>query len=287
MRKLSLPAPAPFAGRTSHFAIFESMSEFADTLNADAKFLAEEEGRRAWAGNMTKAEALRATVAGNLPGVAALEQFLERMEAFELPTARHQTIDDVCGGVPNVPAFIAGHPLNMRRRVRRENEAAPIAVIVDTISGADIEADKVNRRGAAILALVRALSARRPVELWACGALDADNTKNAVFVLIRIETTPLDLATAAFALAHAAFPRQLIHRYGFAHYGFQGRRPFGGIGPLETAQFRAAVLPALPHVTDAVCVPGMGANDLSLTDPAAWLARQIAEHGAVNLDEAA
>jgi hypothetical protein len=107
----------------------------------------------------------------------------------------------------------------MRRRARVMHEQAPLSIVVDIASSAGIEAKQIEKRGAAILALVRALSAVRPVELWAGVSASPSSlkAKGAWHVFSRIDTAPLDLARAAHVLCCPAVARSmlyaLVHKY--------------------------------------------------------------------------
>jgi hypothetical protein len=225
-------------------------------------------------------QACRAVEFGHLPSVAKSEEFLSAIESLIpfAPTARHEIMDDVVGAFPNVPAFIAGQPLSMRRKVKRENEFQPIAVVVDLTSSAAIGAETIERRGSAVLALVRALAARRPVELWAGCGLDAYGKHDAVWQFYKLDTTPLDLARAAFMLAHPVTCRGLMHSFARQNYGYRGGWPYGQ-GPVRGDQFQAVLARALPHVADVIAVPSIYMTDAAVADPVAWIAKNLATYG--------
>ena len=284
-RKLSHDAPAPFQGSTVHHWLFDSMGEVADTCQA-AGTKYHHNAPAQWAGGHTFEEAARAARDGDLSGVAASDALLEKMERYSLATLKPTWENAISGALPDVPAFIAGHPLSMRRKVRAASEGAPIAIIADLTTSANINAAQARQRGAAILALVRALSARRPVELWMTSGLDADNLRNAVFISVKIDTAPLDLAHASHAMTHVGFPRQLLYGLARGDFGFSGQWPFGH-GALTRAQMEACLAPAFAHVTETLCLPGIHVDDPMLTDPQGWLAREIAAHDPLALVDAA
>lgn len=257
-----------------HF-ILGGMADFL-ALAKNAGYYSRDE----WKGGMDATGVNRAIEMGHLPSAEQSEKFLAEIENLIplAPTARHEIIDDVVGAFPNVPAFIAGQPLSMRRKVKRANEFQPIAVVVDLTSSAVIEADTVAKRGAAILALVRALAARRPVELWIGCGLDANSQRNALWQFYKMDTTPLDLARTAFMLAHPGACRGAMHQIAFqAPYGYMGNWPYG-TGPVREDKFRAILARALPHVTDVIACPSIYATDQSITDPVAWIAANLATH---------
>jgi hypothetical protein len=106
--------------------------------------------------------------------------------------------------------------MNMRVRRRVQSEKAPLNIVVDCVSSGGITAETLEKRGAAILALVRILSATRPVSLYiAASALpygDGD-TRTSVGVVARLDSAPIDLARAAHLLCAPGVSRQMA--YGF------------------------------------------------------------------------
>lgn len=285
---LAFTAPTPdsldaFFGskRKSHFRLFETPTELADFA---AGFTREMAGRlnTGFSGAeamWTPEKALSVFRDGSIDGVAKSDALLSRFESAELHTSARAWRDDVCGALPNVPAFIAGHPMNMRRREKRENAFAPLAIIVDIGAAASVTAQQIETRGAAVLALVRALSGVRPVELWAGAGLDADGASNASWTFCRIETAPLDLAHAAHILTHTSAIRRVLWGAACAH-GFGGRTPYGsGQKHATEERTRALIMPAFGHVSDVLVLPRLSEGDEgSIKNPAAWIEAQIAAY---------
>lgn len=287
MQSLTLPTPIIVSKRIgratkTHFRMFESMGELGDFCAARQAY---EYCSNFWSGGLTGDQAARTCHTGDLSRVARSDALLARMEQFELLTARARWTDDVAGPAPNVPAYLAGHPLAMRRRYRNNEASAPLAIIADLTCSAQIDAEDIEKRGAAILALVRVMSARRPIELWVCSSQDADQGGNAGIIAARIETAPLDLATATYALTHAAVPRRLMYGVGRKETAFAGGWPFNR-GALSRAEMEAMLAPVMSHVTQTLCLPAIHAKDPALKDPAAWIAREIAQHDPIALAEA-
>ena len=142
--------------------LFDSLDALADYA-AGGTF--RNSGGDAWAG-ATLNEALRFTRDGDPRLVAQSDGLLRKFESLTFPTNRRQWLAAEAGHVPNVPAFIAGHPPSMRRRAKREHDAAPVPVYVDLFLSAAFNADAAMARGAAVLALVRVLAAHRAVTLY-------------------------------------------------------------------------------------------------------------------------
>jgi hypothetical protein len=109
---------------------------------------------------------------------------------------------------------LAGNPVNMRRRQRVLSQAAPLNVVVDLGSSASVSNKSLERRGAAVLAFVRLIAAQRPVNLYLACAFSPNSAAPDIAcggLAVRIDTSPLDLARAAYAISGAAFPRQMLY----------------------------------------------------------------------------
>lgn len=276
-RILAIPVPQSIReklGRkaTTHLNLFDSPAQLAEAAQAGGRV----HNGDSWSGGLSPAEAVRRSRMGDLERVGPSDSLMSRFERFGFEAPRHAWRDDVAGAVPNVPAFLAGHPLAMRRRVKIQDVAAPLAVIVDLTSSSNVSPSDLERRGAAILALVRILSARRPVELWAGCATDADNGKNASVTLARIETAPLDLARAAFVMVGASFPRQLCYGLSRARNGFAGGWPYSS-HTISRTMFRDMIADAFPHVADMLCVPAAHSDDQIHKNPEAWIESKLAD----------
>jgi hypothetical protein len=277
MRELTLPLPesvaieAGRANRVTHFILADSLSEMADCVLARAK---ESGGASAWSGGLTNAETARTMRGGDLSRVGPSDALLARFERFAFATPTKAWRRDVAGAVPNVPAFLAGHPQTMRRRVRLTSAGAPLAVIVDLTTSQGINARDIEKRGAAILALVRILSARRPVELWAGAFTGADGDRNGCAMFARIDTAPLDLARAAFAMVSPAYPRRALYALARTK-GFSGGWPYGS-GDASRRFLESILKPAFPAMGDVLAIPAAHESDAIHRDPVAWIEGTLA-----------
>lgn len=200
---------------------------------------------------------------------------------------------DVVGGAPDVQAYLAGHPMNMRRRVRVIKEAAPLGIVVDLTTSAGVSQDTMAKRGALVLALVRSLETRRPVSLHIVMGLaaghptDPDGQHSAVFISCEVDTKPLNLASAAYLLSssdwrHWSFG--LAARIGF-NVGGTGHWPFREHVEVRR-HLREIMLGAIPGADDLLCITSMHLTDRDLDNPEKWLTEQLDKYGHVE-DEAA
>jgi hypothetical protein len=222
---------------------------------------------------------------GDIKLVEKSDKLLSQFERFSFDAPLKAWQRDVAGQRPDVPAFIAGHPAAMRRRVRLVSQAAPLAVLVDLTMSAGVSNSDIERRGAAILALCRILAGRRPVELWA-GCMTDANGKDACAMFARIDTAPLDLARAAFAMVGPAFPRQMLYSLARGAHGFQGHWPFSNHN-VGRQYFADIMRPALPHVGEVLAIPAIHISDDISQNPEKWIAETLAklEKGENNVTE--
>ncbi len=221
-----------------------------------------------WVGDKKDAF-MQKVVLGDESLVASSEQFLEKIED-QVPMSRGwRNVDDVVGAVPNIPAFLAGHPQHMRRRHRVAKENAPLAIYMDLTSSAMIEADKVTRRGVVLLALARMLVEHRPVELW------VGTTKGrpgyAGTVAWRIDTAPLDLARAAYHIGAAAMARGFGYGLDNAIHKTGGAWAWGDYDPAKHSATAQDRLTPIIGCSELLFVPPIFGFDPLLNDPVAWI----------------
>lgn len=275
-------------------ARFDCPAEFSAFLRGPASvnpYMSSADDHDDWAG-ASRAKTLACAQSGDSDRVADCDRLLAIMETgANFATARSVTIAAVAGGVPNVPAMLAGSPLSMRRRQRMADHAAPLSVVVDLGVSASVKHATLARRGAAALALVRLLAATRPVALWVVAGLQCsrggDNPQNAAFA-VRLDTAPLDLSRAAWLLCAP----EAFRRAGFAVAQTVAGRPNDrGTNWLNDDHKRhpallADCLPALTGTADCVVVPSLITSGSTQFDSdsaaAAWVQEQLAAHGGVS-----
>lgn len=232
--------------------------------------------RDSWYGGMGFDKSLDCVRSGDLAGVPASEQYLKAFENLVPATKAFQVFDSVVGGIPNVPAYIAGMPLNMRQRRRTVKSTAPICVMADLTSSAGVSADDVRKRGCAILALVRLLSAIRPIQLWAVVALGSHRKRNTVAA--RLNTAPLDLARAAHVLTHPSVSRCLSYGALETVFNSYGQWPYGSIEnhrSCAAATYKEHLCPG----SEAIFVPPVFLTDDSIKAPEKWLREMLQRYG--------
>lgn len=289
MRSFTVPASQEIEniiGRkaTDNWRLFDSPAQALEHVETKCSSADNwTDGGREFYGRETQQGCAKRTRGGDLNRVAPSNALLERFERFAFETPRKGWRDDVTGSVANVPAYLAGQPTAMRRRVTNKDAGAPLAVIVDLATSQGLDASVIEKRGAAVLALVRLLSMRRPVELWAGIFTGAGGTdKDCAAIFTKIETAPLDLATAAYVLCSAGFPRRLLYSIAKVECGFAGHWPYSS--HTASREHMGAICKAgFHHVTDALCIPAVHIRDDIAQNPQAWIERKLTELSPVDL----
>lgn len=237
-----------------------------------------------WNGNVAFAENVRRCRAGDLSRVAASESYLAALESrFQFQTSAYRTIDSMAGGVPNVPAMLAGQPMHMRQRRRMIKEAAPLNVMVDVTSSGGIDSATLERRGAALLALVRILSSVRPVSLYVCVNALPSSARNLTSsaVAVRIETAPLDLARAGHLLCSTGISRQIGYTIMCEN---AGQRSSGGIawpynGADHSRKNGVAYWQRAIGLDEMLFLAPVYIGDKSVSNPVEWIADMLRQYG--------
>lgn len=243
-----------------------------------------------WLGGIDGPEAARRAVSGDEAAVPEAERLIERFSTSIESTAPFDA-PSVAGCYPIVPEALAGEPECMREPQEMGSDTAPLDIMVDIGCSTNFDADEMRRRGVAILALVMALSACRPIGLtlvstdWGNPRLGCNDCFS--ITTARVETAPLDLATAAFAITHIGFSRSIMLSVGVNHFRSGGMWPeFHGVSRggrgAESPEFRAKVLHYLGADDDTLYIaPGSVAdeNKLLTENPEAWVKQLLEKYG--------
>lgn len=236
-----------------------------------------------WLGGLDHAEIGRRMTVGDDSMVAQARKMVDKF-ANDIDLSMPTMDMDVCGAFPLVPAHLSGDPESFYCLGESRSSAAPLNILVDGTCSAGIGADVMRKRGVAILALVMAVSASRPITLELANVLDCGpehirNGDNVSFVRTRIETAPLDLATAAFCLTCVGVARGLayaVHRHVWgAPLMWQGLR---GLDARNTRDPRVmARTKELMGVEQTdLLIPSAHLHDPIVDKPEQWLAETYA-----------
>jgi hypothetical protein len=249
-----------------------------------------------WAADgMTAGAVARAIREGDMEMAQASEKYMEAFESLSFTGRKARTVAAVCGGAANVAAHLAGSPLAMRRRERIMSDMGTLTVFIDGSSSGDVGTDALKRRGAALLGLVRMLTAVRPVELYIVGGgmygvpTRQEPARPSGSVFVRIDTGTMDLSRDGFAVAHPAFTRSFLYRASVTiPERQQGEtRPWDGglgweFGGVDV--YRAHALGAFCRALD--CDPSQSiffspphSSDPIIDNPVAWIRDMLALYG--------
>tara|TARA_R110000868_G_scaffold142532_3_gene359948 strand:- start:2704 stop:3582 length:879 start_codon:yes stop_codon:yes gene_type:complete len=180
----------------------EGLSELRD--------LAEQNQRKPGWSSIT--DAMRDKLAsGDLSNVSKSDKLLDLLETPDLTSYVRATSERVmAGGVADVPAYLAGSPVAMRRRVRQP-ERMPITLVCDVGTSGGISGEIIQRRGVAVLALVRKLETEGyPVDLWLGFTAQVSGHGLPTSAAVKVDTKPLDLARACWALSNEDYQRKVM-----------------------------------------------------------------------------
>lgn len=264
-------SPALNGKGTDNCHVFDDMTEYANY----ARGIKNPNG---WSRSREKvAECADKVMQGDLSLVDASDRLMAKLEgAVEFETRAMATVDAMTGGVPNIGAYLAGNPLNMRQRRRVMSQAAPLNVIVDLTTSAGISNEAIKRRGACILAFVRIISAIRPVSLYVGTALD--HGKVACASAMRVETSPLDLARAAYCMMSGDYQRVLSYAVTAEISEYCGNWPYNNIDFYRRRihEFWARFLSL--EAEDTLAIAPLYLTD-EFAEPETWLRRTLAKFG--------
>ena len=266
-------------GRKVLTARFDSCGDFAD---ACVSLKAGPDAHASWWGGDSRSELLKQCSFGDNRHVAAAEALLSKINA-EIEIPRPQWQPQVFGAFPVVPEALAGEIECMRMLSSPEEESSPVRVFYDPTSSAVIDAKDLQARGCAALALVMALSAIRPVELWVFTDLDSNHRDHAN-VMVKVQTSPLMVSEACYMMCNPGFARCLLYGYAEKTMDFSGMWGFGD--HCEDATERARVMAdSLRASPSDLVIPGISARDQMVKDPVGWVNNQlekmvhVREHG--------
>lgn len=256
--------------RIQHYASLSALAADA----ASRKAARHETHEDAWYGNETAAQSLRLAVTGDDRLVAQAEAIIAKLDAA-IDAPNRELIADCVGAYPVVPDYLMGMPECMRRRAAVPNEASPIAIWVCLTSSGRVTTATLLQRGVAILALTMALAQTRPIDLHVFNIGRRGETESVITA--PLNTRPLDLASACYALTSPGFCRRLC--YGLAqelHIGVGGIKwPEGYVG--DKAAYLAGVVARMGgEPARDLIIDGAHSGDAMLSDPIAWVNAQIA-----------
>lgn len=251
-------------------SFYDSIGDFRKALDGLQPH-ASDRSASSWNGNESWDQAKRSLLKGRLSAVDKAAKLIDKLAANSIELTTPQWEQSVAGYIPCVPAFLAGHPDNMYRLNSVESDRAPVRIFASVCVSGGVEADDLEKRGVAILALCQKLGSVRPIELYAYA--DMGGSGWACMPCIKIETSPLDLATATYALSAPAFLRQLC--FGWARqYDWSGQWAWDQ--PPQSAESRRRTSELLRVTDNDLLICGGYSTDPLIRRPVEWINEQVA-----------
>lgn len=220
--------------------------------------------------------ALHQAVAGDNRLASMANDAISKLELQIGETSKKRNAPYFSGSRVSVPAYLSGNPKAMIRRERQTAQGQEITIYLGISANSKISSQDMLNRGCTVLALLETLQAQGVgINL----SLYVDHTgydNQLLMTVIDVETKPLDLSTAAFAIAHPAFVRAVCFPAnavlgGFA--GYAGKDRFGRY--LDQENYDNVVKNALDMKEGDIFIPRAMPHDALLSNPVAWLQERI------------
>lgn len=228
-----------------------------------------------WRGYMDKKMALNACDVGVKDGIGDAQKLISKLDDSGIEPVKNKWATSIAGAFPNVPAYLAGENECMFNLESDADMTAPIKMFVGVTSSTGISDDDLKIRGAAILALTMKLAEVRPVELWVYLDLDYEYKNNlANLLMVRVNTTPMDLSVSNFMMVSQGFARGVGMNYLKHKQHYHGGWAFiDKVTESRTERLKFA----LEASENDFVVPSAFNGDLIIKDPMGWVTKKLAE----------
>lgn len=264
-------------------ANFDSVEAFGADCFGDRRIVevmnastARHAGERAWYSYESVAQTDMARRHGSDTLVSSAETLMDNINAsLELP--QRVWAATPAGIVPSVPDVIMGLPEPMRAPAWENNDRAPVNVWVAVTSSGGVDQIALAKRGTAALALTMALiQSGRPTTLTLLNTLSGMHGGETV-IAVRIETAPLMLATACWALTSQGFARRMCYDWSRVrnHSGCGWPRDFNWSNPAPYFDALVSRLGGDPS-RDVTLYPTTLATELVIANPVKWVNERLA-----------
>ena len=169
-----------------------------------------------WDRNTNYDAALEIVKRGGLweEGGKALKEATLKMADLKVQGRVPALDNDVCGFMPDVPAFLSGDPCSMWNESESEVEQSPIITVgVSLGQSCGVTSGQAVNYGAAIMSVVDELENKGVrVELWGCYANSESSGGCDFRVLLKSADEHWSPNSVAFALCHSAMNRRIMFR---------------------------------------------------------------------------
>jgi hypothetical protein len=256
--------------------LYESMSEFSASLPPTPK---KDKSGDSWSGGNSYSESKKLLWRGDSKAVKKSDALLDKLEGDGIELHTTYWDNDRTGFIPCVPSYLAGSPDSMRRLVEVPSDTSPMKIFASVCLSGGFDASQLETRGTAILALTRKLSLIRPIELFLYADMHGSDSKDGnghcAIPVVRVETSPLDLTTASYAIANAGFLRQLCFNWGYAR-GFDGSWAWNS--PPQTDNSAKNLKKSLNIGDNDLVIHGAYLSDELMREPLKWVNNQVKKY---------
>jgi hypothetical protein len=224
-----------------------------------------------WTDFETFDSALRKMTHGDDAYAAMADELLDKLADLSEGAPVREWAPGAIGAYCVVPEAIMGLPQCMRQ-LAPAGELSPVKIVISSTCSAGVDKRVMTERGVAILALLQKLQAIRAVELYILVEGNEGGAGN-LFQMIRVDTKPLSVAHACFALANVGFARGLTYAHMHHYHGWNGSWP----AEYGRAGYNALVREAVDMTPEDLWIPSSYMTDSLLSrDPVAWVNRHLA-----------
>ena len=232
-----------------------------------------------WYGNETFEQSLEGCFKGDDRLISEADKLLEKIDGESLETTSHKWVPSPQGAFVCVPDYLNNSPFAMRNRKKLVSDLSPIKIYIATTCSSALGSKTMLKRGIAALALLRKLESLRPVQLFLTGELHG-KYDGICLQVIRVESQPINMSVACYALAHVAFARHLSYSLARKTDGFNGYWPtmheMNSDGR-TTENYNNFIRQQLGLEPQDIYIPSAHVYDLMLTNPVAWVNRTVNE----------
>lgn len=227
-------------------------------------------------------QAMTDLLKGNLRAAATADALMDKLADESMVTAGMRIELSVAGYSPCVPAYLSGEPECMYANDDVTGESEPIRIFASICVSSGVSIEQLEKRGVTILALCQKLIMFRPVELYVYADTGGMNT--AIIPVVKIETSPLDLATATYALTAPGFLRRLCFRWAMSNGWDSGE--WAWARPPHDASAMARTRKALGMTDADLHISGAHLHDPLVKRPVEWINEQILKYSGGEVETA-
>jgi hypothetical protein len=220
-------------------------------------------------------EAVIRAIEGDPEILGLATKVVDRIQLGAGEQMRMVTELDMAGTRVCVPSYLGGRPDCMARRVRAPRTTPHVSVYVGVCSSCGISADQLLQRGAALVGLLESLQTMQiGVDLYlfadTYGETDCD-----YYQVIQVESRPLDLSTAAFAIAHPAFGRNVTYGMADVEQKAGGRWPGSHDGSGIGTRYLQHLRDMFGMGPEDILVPSPHCTDPLIANPVEWVNERV------------